>query len=597
MQFDRVPLPGITPESFLNSSNSISLEDFLEKAAVVPELICDTETNGEDIRDGRGYCQGVSLAYIYPGIGLITHYLPFRHKFGTNLDKGWLKRFKAIIEFRDHNLLPIIYHNSKFDIVSLETLGITFVNNFHYCTMLIAHLVNENYFSKELDYLTKTLLHDEGKKKSLEFEKIKKAFGWSGIPSEIMYSYAAYDTSLTLRLWEFLKPLFFAESLQDYWQHKLKTIKVVQSMEQHGILIDVSLCERMSAVAEACMTDIVEILELNPASPKDMQTLLIDRLGLPILKRSAKTNKPSFDKEVMEQYDEILERQESTTARFILEYRGWQKSKSSNYDPYVQLLSPDGRLRPNYKLHGTKTGRFSCAKPNLQQIPRISTKPWNGQMKKAFVADEGWELWEGDYSQLEFRLTAAISGEPHLLEIFADDSRDVFNEIAPIISLVRQDTKTFIYATGYGAGINRIHHTLGVSKERAKFIRDMYWRNYPKIKLTSDQARFTALKYKKVKLWSGRYRHFMWPQSEAHKAFNSWVQGGAADIVERTMHRLYNEVESPEVHMLLQVHDSVVFAIRTDVRDKILPEIKRIMEDIQPTFGVRFKVDIHHWGE
>jgi DNA polymerase-1 len=597
MDFTRVPIHGASQEQYLDSDNSISLEDFLEKARVVPEIAVDTETNKQDVRDGRGFATGVSIAYNYPGLGRLSHYLPFRHKVGQSLEGTFRRQLQDILEFRAANGLPVIYHNSKFDIPSLGTLGIDLTGSFHYCTMLITHLIDENLYSDSLDSVAKHFLHDQGKLKSDLFKKIEKAYGWENIPSEVMYEYAAYDADLTLRVWEHIKPMFFAEKLHEYWPHKLHTIEVVTSMERHGVKIDVPLCEQMSFAASESMLDVVELLDLNPGSPKDLKTLLLDKLGLPILKRSQKTGNPSFDKEVMLEYDEILERRQDPTSSLILSYRGWQKSKSSNYDPYVKLLSPDGRLRPNYKLHGTKTGRFSCVDPNLQQIPKSGVKPWNGKMKKAFIEDEGWELWEGDYSQLEFRLTAAVANETHLLEVFADDERDVFNEMAQRIGLVRQDTKTFVYATGYGAGINKIHHSLGVTPQRAQQIRSQYWAQYPGIKTISDAARNTVIRDGKIRLWSGRYRHFQWPKTEGHKALNSWVQGGAADIVERTMWRLYEGVESEYCHMLLQVHDSIVFAIRSDMRDKVLPEIKRIMEAVEPDFGVRFKTDIHRWAE
>lgn len=136
---------------------------------------------------------------------------------------------------------------------------------------------------------------------------------------------------------------------------------------------------------------------------------MIDELKLPVVKRSPKTGAPSFDKEAMTIYDEMLEHRDNPTANLIKQYRGWQKSVTSNYLPYVELLSLDGRLRPNYKLHGTKTGRMSCEKPNLQQIPRVSNKPWNGKMKAAFIPEDDFELWEFDYSQLELRLGTAYA--------------------------------------------------------------------------------------------------------------------------------------------------------------------------------------------
>jgi DNA polymerase I-like protein with 3'-5' exonuclease and polymerase domains len=109
----------------------------------------------------------------------------------------------------------------------------------------------------------------------------------------------------------------------------------------------------------------------------------------------------------MEQYDEILSHSDDKRAQLVLEFRGWQKAVSSLYKPATELVSIDGRIRPNFKAHGTKTGRLSCESPNLQQIPRSGTKPWNGDAKQTFIPELGFKLVEFDYSQLEFRLAAA----------------------------------------------------------------------------------------------------------------------------------------------------------------------------------------------
>lgn len=564
----------------------------------MPEISVDTETNGEDLRDGRGYCQGVSAAYEFPGIGRVSHYLPFRHKFGPNLDKRFLGLFEEVLSFRETKELPVIYHNSKFDFESLRTLGIKLdPTALHYCTMIIAHLIDEERpYSKSLDAVTKWYLNDPGKKVSPEFKRWITKHGWETIPSPEMYEYAAYDADLTYRLWiEKLKSKYLEQNLEPIWEQKRKTIAVLMSMERRGSKIDVPLCEKMTLIGEQIMLDVQELLGgLNPNSPKDLKKLLIDQMGLPILKKTPSGN-PSFDKKVMVEYEEVLERLEDLTAQQVLTYRGWSKAVGSSYRPYVEKLSPDGRLRANYKLHGTKTGRLSCG--YFQQIPKTSSKPWNGEMKKAFIEDEGWELWEGDYSQLELRLATAVSGEPHMMEVFADDSRDIFSEMAEILGLVRQDTKTFVYATGYGAGINRLKTALGISAERAEQIRQRHRSAYPLLFSISNRASRTVKEKGRIKLWSGRYRHFQFPDSEAHKAFNAWTQGGAADIVERTMWRLYRDIESEYCHMLIQVHDSVLFAVRTDMKDNVLPEIKRIMETVEPDFGVKFRVDVHKWGE
>lgn len=152
----------------------------------------------------------------------------------------------------------------------------------------------------------------------------------------------------------------------------------------------------------------------------------------------------------------------------------------------------------------------------------------------------------------------------------------------------------------YGAGENRIKNVFGVSAQRAREIRDNYFNTYPNFAIITKHAARRAIKAGKVQLWTKRYRHFMWPQSESHKAFNAVIQGGAADVVERIMVRLVrNGFNNDECRLLLQVHDSVVFEISKERRDYYVGAIREVMEDIKSVadFGVKFKVDVHEWGK
>ena len=445
------------------------------------------------------------------------------------------------------------------------------------------------------------------KKESPIFKGFLDLYGWAGMPSQVISEYATYDAVLTMRLFLALLPIFEKEGLTEYWdEHKMKFVRVVIGMERRGIKVDVPMCERMRLHGAMIMEDMVELLDgLNPGSSKDLSTLIIDHLGLPIVKPTKGTSslpveewKPSFDKEAMEQYDRILEMrgEDDETAQYVLTYRGWQKACSSNYKPYVELLSPDGRLRPNYKMHGTKTGRMSCINPNLQQIPRKGDKPWNGEMKTAFLPEEGYSLWEADYGQLEFRLAAAYAHEEGLIQVFRE-GRDVFTEMSNRLGMSRQGTKTLTYTIQYGGGLNRISTVFGVTTERADSIRSNFYSTYPGLRQVSNLAQRKGKYVGKIKLWSGRYRHFVNPEREAHKAFNSVIQGGAADIVERTMIRLYETVDNEEeCRMLLTVHDSVILEIKQGLEEKYLPMIKDAMENIEPDFGVKFAVDIHRFG-
>jgi DNA polymerase-1 len=561
-------------------------------------LYVDTETNGEEIRDGRGYCQGVSFGLGFEGVSLASTYLPFRHRNGANLDPVRLHELKRKFEkYEGH----VTFHNAKHDLVSLGTLGIDYRGPF-YCTMIMSHMANENLYSQSLDSLCLSRLKREGKKKSDIFQAALKYYGWGGIPSEVIFEYAATDAELLVPLLDnVIKDWESQEMPWELWEHRQKFIRdVVIPMEARGIRVDTELCKRMTVHGETTMQELLDMIGLNLGSPKDQYELFINRLKLPVLKTSKKTGNPSFDKEVMREYETILERNYNgnPTAEYVLAYRGWQKSVSSNYKPYVNLLSPDGRLRPNYKLHGTKTGRLSCELPNLQQIPKSGEKAWNGEMKKAFIPSEGYELWEFDYAQLELRLGTAYAKEEKLLEVFADPTRDVFTEMSKQVGMNRFDTKTLTYSMQYGAGENRIKNVFGVSAQRAREIRDNYFNTYPNFAIITKHAARRAVKAGKVQLWTKRYRHFMWPQSESHKAFNAVIQGGAADIVERVMVRISGCGFDPtECRMLLQVHDSIVFEIRKEKVDYYTSRIRELMEDVQPDFGVKFKVDVHEWGK
>lgn len=557
-------------------------------------IAIDTETNGKDVRDGRGTCYGVSVADEYTAM-----YLPFRHKVlaEDNLD---FYRFRPLLqEILDTKNL--IYFNAKFDIVSLATLGLdTRYKNF-FDVMILSHMVNENqpYGRRNLDAVAKMYCNNEGKKKSADYLMALKLWGYENMSPEVTAEYAAVDARITYDSYIKLVPLLRQESLRKIWEHKRKFIELLIDMESAGIAIDPELCVRMIEQGEAEMATIRHSLNgMNLASPTDLKELLINRLEITTVDRKTPQGKPSFDKKAMEEYDIALSRMNNPLAKDIERYRGWQKSVSSNYKSYLEHRSPDHRLRTDYWLHGTKSGRMSAHEPNLQQIPRSGKKVWNGQMKKCFVPKPGFVLVEGDYSQLEFRLASHFAREQMLLGAFRDRERDVFTEMSKVLKMSRYDTKTLQYSLSYGAGVRRIMNAFGVSRRRAEEIIANHRLKYPNLHYASQVASQYAIMNKFVPMWSGRRCHFLHPADESHKAFNRMCQGGAADIVERTMLRLNDRgCNDDDCRMLLQVHDSVVFEIREEALWDYVPLIKRTMEDVQPEFSVPFHVSLHYWGE
>ena len=219
------------------------------------------------------------------------------------------------------------------------------------------------------------------------------------------------------------------KKLPSLWEHEAQFIELIARIKHNGIKIDKPFCEEKVKVGEEILTDLRNKLGFNPSSPLDLSVTLLKKLGFPVVRRTEKGN-PSFDKHAMEEYDLLLEATNNSLAKKILEYRGWQKTVSSNYMAYLKLADRNDILHPNYKVHGTKTCRTSCEDPNLQQIPRTSKKSWNRDVKKAFIPrEDNYVLVEFDFSQIESRLAAAVAKETELLEAFRSDV-DIFDVMA-----------------------------------------------------------------------------------------------------------------------------------------------------------------------
>lgn len=562
----------------------------------------DTEGTGKDVRDGRGHSMGVSVAYRGTQGELTALYLPLRHSNLGGRSNYSSDRVLPVLQRILRECL-VIYHNAKYDLVALSTLGLFSGTGRFVDTMVLAHLLDENrpFTGKSLDSCARYYLKtDKGKQRDEALKGAIKVFGWGALTPDLICRYAVWDASLTYQLFETLQPKLTAEGLGDVWKHKSEFTRLLIKMEGTGILIDQELCSRMAELGHDEMARIRRELSLNPASPKDLAVLFFDQLGLPEY-ISQKTGRRSFDKDAMKWYEELLSMMNNPTAQKILEYRGWQKSVSSNYEAYLELLSPDGRLRPNYLQHGTITGRLSCRNPNLQQIPKAGDKPWNGLMKKCFVPEKGYVLISVDYSQLELRLANVYAQEPTLNLAFAE-GRDVFEEMRKELGMSRNDTKTFVYSTQYGGGERRISNVFRVDRMRAREMRNHYYETYPRFKKVSDSAAKDVVDNAKIRLWSGRYRHFLYPEDESHKAFNSVCQGGAADIVERAMLRLdqagFNS--SDDCRLLLQIHDEVVCEVREDKAEEYKREIAASMAavDFHPRLTtVKFAAEAKMWGE
>jgi DNA polymerase-1 len=394
--------------------------------------------------------------------------------------------------------------------------------------------------------------------------------------------------------------------IDNLWQREQKFVNVINAMECRGVRIDQAMCRRKIAIGEAEMNRIRKELHCNPGSKKDLEFLLIGELGLPIVRRSTKTNAPSFDKTAMAEYDQMLEHRGSKIAKQITAYRGWQNA-TAFYKGFLDKVSYDGRLRTNYWIHGTKTTRLSSRNPNLQNIPKEqedpAKKPWSGDMKEVFLPPEypekhEWVLLNADFGQLELRLGAAYSGERKLLEIFNDPTRHVFRDSAASMGQSYNAVKTYFYASAYGAQYKKIGQILGLEPAESIALHESFIKEYPLFTAFPDRVKAEALRKGYIKYWTGRRRHLV-DKRDANKMFNSLLQGGGAEIVKSAMIRVFERVQREGFyHMLLQVHDSIVGEARVDkieeIKQMIVDEMSRVHEEWD--FGLKFTVATDYWG-
>lgn len=572
--------------------DSTSFQRHIEAMQQAEILGVDTESTGKDyIKDGRHYLTGISVAYRFGPIGIISAYFPIRHPEG-NLEKHEVEILKGVLESK-----PLVLHNLKFDLHSLATAGIKPTGKL-YDTVTIAHMLNEELLSKELNFLAKKFLNDEKKKdKVTEWTNL---FGYEAVPVHVMEEYACHDAELALMLFEHKEigwPAMVEQELNTLWPVERRFIRLLVDMEQRGVAVDLDFAKMKAEKGRDRMLAILDELEVdnNTLGPKALTKLLIEDLGLPVLKRTEK-GAICFDKDTMAKYDELLEAgyEGNPVAQLILEYRGWQKAVTSLYEPIQRLVSPDGRVRANFKQHGTKTGRLSCSEPNLQQIPKRTSKPWNGDAKRAFRASSGYELWGYDYSQLEFRLAAAYGQEQWLIQEFENPDGDVFTAMSEKIGLERQIVKTFTYLTLYGGGLTRAAAATGKSEAEIEGDYSAFKESISGIRQVSSIATKRAKQRGYVKYWTGRRRHFPYPEGH-HKAFNSILQGGGAELVKRAMIKLDDTVCDDNCRIVLQVHDEIVFEIKEGMQPVYDAKIRAVMTDF-PDFGVPFAVEGKIWN-
>ena len=562
-----------------------------EKLRSAPLVALDTETTGLDPLTAR--LVGLSFA-TSPGVAA---YLPLAHTapgfpeqipFDTALAvlRPWLEDAAA----------PKVGQNFKYDAHIFANHGITLQGMVH-DTMLQSYIL-ESDKPHDMDNLAlrhlgiKTLSYTE------VCGKGANQIGFDQVDVVRATEYAAEDADITLRLHETLWPRLMAEPRLAalYQDIEIPTSSVLFAMERVGVRIDTDQLTTQSQALGQRMQELEKnAYELagqpfNLGSPKQLGEILFSRQGLPVVKKTA-TGQPSTDEEVLEKLAE-----DYPLPKALLEYRSVSKLKSTYTDKLPRMVNPDtGRVHTHFSQATAITGRLASSDPNLQNIPIRTAE--GRRIRAAFVPQPGWVMISADYSQVELRIMAHLSGDARLLEAFSagEDvhratAAEVFG-IAPemVSSEQRRYAKVINFGLIYGMSAHGLAKTLGIERSAAQTWIDRYFARYPGVAQYMDRIRQSARTEGYVQTVWGRRLYLPEIQSaQANRrqgaeraAINAPMQGTAADLIKRAMIDVAQWLQESQLktRLLLQVHDELILESPPEEQDVIQTTLPRLMSD------------------
>lgn len=485
--------------------------------------------------------------------------------------------------------------NAKYDFLVLRSVGVE-MQGISFDTMLASYVLDPGRRSHGLDVLALEFL-DHLTTSYEEFcGRGKNAIPYDQVPIDCARDYACEDADVTWRLREVFEPQLETQHLTPLLQNiEIPLIRVLADMEWAGISIDSewfrSLKERFAKerlrVEEEIFTEAGERFNIN-SNPK-LREILFDRLELPVLKRTA--TGPSTDASVLRQ----LADEGHSLPVLLMEYRELSKLESTYIDALPVLVNPrTGRLHTSFNQTVAATGRLSSNEPNLQNIP--IRRELGRDIRRGFIPRKGWLLLSADYSQIELRLLAHLSGDPAFVEAFRTGG-DIHRQTAALIfdvppdqvtSDMRGRAKTINFATIYGQGPHALSRQLKISHAEAKEFIERYFERFRKVRQYLDSSVEFARKYGYAQTIFGRRRYipelrdrnFNVRAFGERAAANSPIQGSAADLIKIAMISIDRAVRDRRFssRMLLQVHDELVFEVPGPERDEIAALVVHEME-------------------
>ena len=567
IQIDRSRYETLLTEADLNR--------WVEKLKQAKLFALDTETDNLDYMAAN--LVGISFALENGEAAYLPLQLDYLGAPKTLEKTTALTLLKPVLE---NPAIQKVGQNFKYDLTIFARNGID-VQGVAFDTMLESYVLNSTG-RHNMDDLAKRYLGHQ----TISFEEIagkgKNQLTFNQIPLEKAAEYAAEDADVTMKLqqvlWEKLSKEPTLEKL--FKEMELPLLGVLSRMERRGVLIDSDalflqsneIANRLSELEEQAY--VLAGQPFNLASTKQLQEILFDKLGLPVIQKTPK-GAPSTNEEVLEELAFSHE-----LPKVLVEHRGLSKLKSTYTDKLPQMVNPQtGRVHTSYHQAVTATGRLSSSDPNLQNIPIRNEE--GRRIRQAFIAREGFTVVAADYSQIELRIMAHLSQDQGLINAFTQGkdihrstAAEIFGvELDEVTSEQRRNAKAINFGLIYGMSAFGLSRQLGIGRADAQSYMDLYFKRYPGVQTFMHDIREKAKAQGYVETLFGRRLYLpdinssngMRRKAAERVAINAPMQGTAADIIKRAMIQLDQKLQNdPDIAMIMQVHDELVFEVRSE---------------------------------
>ena len=589
--------PATTPVALENTVyetilTDAQLDDWLTKIEAAELVALDTETTSIDYMEAE--LVGLSFA-VEEGHAA---YLPVSHCYEgapKQLNREHvLERLRPWLEDASRSKLG---HHLKYDAHILENHGVT-LRGMRFDSMLESYVLNSTAIRHDLDSAARKYLDIE----TIHYEDVAgKGAGqlcFDQVNLEQAAPYAAEDADITLRLHRKLWPMLETTgALAELYKNiEQPLVPVLQRIEHGGVLVDEKRLAEQGAELAKKITALEKKVhkeagrDFNLGSPKQLQEILFDELELPVVRKTPK-GQPSTAEDVLQELAE-----EYVLPELILDYRTLSKLKSTYTDKLPQQICPrTGRIHTSYHQAVAATGRLSSSSPNLQNIP-VRTEEGR-RIRQAFVAPPNYSLLAADYSQIELRIMAHVSGDKGLLQAFADDL-DVHRATAAEVFGVppddvdddqRRSAKAINFGLIYGMTPFGLSRQLGISLDEARGYTEVYFDRYPGVQEYMNRTRERAKEKGFVETVFGRRlylpdiqaRQAQRRQYAERSAINAPMQGTAADIIKMAMLSVddWLQTDGADARMIMQVHDELVLEVQSNIAEEVAAHVAQLMSE------------------